>query len=369
MIGTGSYWRARTHRRSRWSQQDSCCVGLLVLRVTSTCVYVAVVGFLLFLGFYLLDSPDTTPADSDSVVTLLVWTHPFGRYRKLPDCLKLYHIDGCALTDDERAYPRADAVLIHHRDLVTGAADLPPEPRPNAQKWIWMNYESPAHTTELWRFEDVFNLTMTYRTDSDVFLPYGYLVPRGGLSRTQRNPPRPHLLAWVVSNWSESHTRVVFYHELRRYIPVDVFGRAGQPIPEDSGTGVQVRKLLRRYQFYLSLENSQHTDYITEKLWNALQAGSVPVVLGPSRQNYERFLPPEAFIHVDDFSTVRGLARYLLMLRRNPVRFRRHLDWRRRYRVHQTSFWTEHYCTACRAVRRTRGRTDVVQDLTRWFHS
>ncbi|KAI4815354.1 hypothetical protein KUCAC02_005503 [Chaenocephalus aceratus] len=105
-------------------------------------------------------------------------------------------------------------------------------------------------------------------------------------------------------------------------------GELAGPLPEDSGGSVV--RLVSRYQFYLALENSQHTDYITEKLWNAVRAGAVPVVLGPSRQNYERFLPPEAFIHVDDFPTVRGLAR---------------------------------------AVRRTRGRADSVQDLTRWFHS
>ncbi|XP_070762121.1 alpha-(1,3)-fucosyltransferase 4-like [Enoplosus armatus] len=320
-------------------------------------------------------------SDESSAVTLLIWTHPFGRYRKLPDCFGLYHIGGCTLTDDGRAYPEADAVVIHHRDVATGTADLPTEPRPRAQKWIWMNYESPAHTPRLWRFEGVFNLTMTYRTDSDIFLPYGYLVPREHKTKVlqsrvehQLRAPshshllRPRLLAWVISNWSESHARVALYYQLRRFIQVDVYGRAGRPLQEDSGGGSVVR-LVRRYQFYLALENSQHTDYITEKLWNAVRAGAVPVVLGPSRQNYERFLPPEAFIHVDDFPTVRGLARYLLMLRRNPARLRRHLDWRGSYSVHQPSFWAEHYCTACRAVRRTRGGTDVVKDLTRWFHS
>ncbi|XP_056297325.1 alpha-(1,3)-fucosyltransferase 4-like [Pseudoliparis swirei] len=372
----------RAERRS--SPQEKACVGLL----KRTCSYVclATVGFLFLLGVCLLYLPDPLTlepsfTEDSSEVTLLIWTHPFGRYRKLPDCFELYQIGGCTLTDEGSAYPQADAVIIHHRDVATGAADLPPEPRPRAQKWIWMNYESPTHTPRLWSFEGVFNLTMTYRTDSDIFLPYGYLVPRErgikGVQNRFAQPLRassrshllrPRLLAWVISNWSESHARVSLYNQLRRYVQVDVFGRSGRPLPEDSDSSSVVR-LVRRYQFYLALENSQHTDYITEKLWNAVQAGAVPVVLGPSRQNYERFLPPEAFIHVDDFSTVRGLARYLLMLRRNPARMRRHLDWRGSYRLYQPRFWADHYCAACRAVRRTRGTTDVVQDLTRWFHS
>uniref|UniRef100_A0A3Q3LWS0 Fucosyltransferase n=1 Tax=Mastacembelus armatus TaxID=205130 RepID=A0A3Q3LWS0_9TELE len=334
-------------------------------------MYIYIYNF--FRGLLACDlTPDHHPKKIEhSAVTILIWTHPFGRFRKLPDCYVRYQIGGCTLTDDRRAYTQADALIIHHREVATGTDELPPEPRPCAQKWIWMNYESPAHTARLGYFEGVFNLTMSYRTDSDIFLPYGYLIPRERAplrGPTRSHLLRPRLVAWVISNWSESHARVAFYYQLRRYIQVDVFGRAGRPLPEDSGGGSVVR-LVGRYLFYLALENSQHTDYITEKLWNAVLAGAVPVVLGPSRQNYERFLPPEAFIHVDDFPTVRALARYLLMLRRNPARLRRHLTWRGGYSVHQPAFWVEHYCTACRAVSRTRGRTGVVKDLTRWFHS
>lgn len=353
---------------------------------------VATVGFLLFLAVCLLYLPDSvsqsfaSTAEKSSEVTLLIWTHPFSRYRRLPDCQALYQVSGCTLTDDWRAYPQADAVIIHHREIATNVSELPPEPRPRLQKWIWMNFESPTHSRGLWRFEGVFNLTMTYRTDSDIFVPYGYLIPLRHApqgpkhhrrhhhlpGQALRAPSRPHLrprlVVWVISNWSESHARVLLYHQLSHYVQVDVFGRAGRPIPGDSGSDSLVR-LVSKYQFYLALENSLHTDYITEKLWNAVLAGAVPVVLGPSRDNYERFLPPEAFIHVDDFATVRELAQYLLLLRRSPARLQRHLDWRRSYRVHQPSFWAEHYCTACVAVRNAKGRTDVVTDIENWFQS
>lgn len=333
--------------------------------------FVAVV-FLLLLGVSVLHLPDSEPEEGETPpVTLLIWTRPFGEDHQLPDCLQLFQVAGCALTDDASAYLQADAVLVHHREVSSGAAGLPPEPRPRAQKWIWMNYESPTHSPGLRRLEGLFNLTLSYRADSDVFLPYGYLVSRArtdtsALPLSSSQLPRSLFVAWVVSNWSESHARVSFYHELRRYVRVDVYGRAGRPLP--SGDGHVVR-LLERYQFYLALENSQHTDYITEKLWNAVRAGAVPVVLGPSRKNYERFLPREAFIHVDDFLSVKELARYLLLLRSDPVRMRGHLDWRSSYSLHQPDFWSEHYCGACRAVRRRRGQTAVVRHLSRWFDS
>lgn len=342
----------------------------------SCIAFVVIVDFFLLIGLCLLYTNEPPFFLDNRAVALLIWTHPFGHYAELPDCLALYQVARCTLSDDRRTFQQADAVIIHHRDIVTGTP-LPTEPRPHAQKWIWMNHESPTHTYSLRSFEGLFNLTLTYRRDSHIFIPYGYLVTRkhtrnGVLSRSTHplhvpSPShilRPRFLAWVVSHWSESQERVAFYYQLRQYLHVDVFGNAGQPLT--NGTVVD---LVSQYQFYLALENSQHTDYITEKVWNAVLAGAIPVVLGPSRKNYENFLPPEAFIHVDDFHTVRDLARYLLKLRGNPELLRRHLDWRGDYSLHQPTFWAEHYCMACKAVRRTIGRTDVVTDLADWFLS
>uniref|UniRef100_A0A3P9K3B9 Fucosyltransferase n=1 Tax=Oryzias latipes TaxID=8090 RepID=A0A3P9K3B9_ORYLA len=385
-MGLWARWRTRSRSfiatpraasRSGWPLWRKCCVCVLERTRSPACLLAVGVVFLLGVCIHLLPEQipaQPSPTEEVSEVTLLIWNHPFGEYRQLPDCLELFHIKGCTLTDDARAYPHADAVLVHHREVATGETDLPAAPRPPQQKWIWMNYESPTHTYGLWQLEGVFNLTMSYRTDSDIFLPYGYLAPRGlqvpnaqPLSRSLRTTRSGRgLVSWVISNWSETHARVAFYYKLRRYIPIDVFGSAGRPLPKGSNSVVQ---LLRGYMFYLAMENSQHTDYITEKLWNAVAAGTVPVVLGPSRKNYERFLPPHAFIHVEDFPTARHLARYLLMLSRNPLQMKRHLSWRGDYSLHQPTFWEEHYCTACRAVRKRRGRTDEVADLTEWFLS
>lgn len=121
------------------------------------------------------------------------------------------------------------------------------------------------------------------------------------------------IVAWIVSNWNEQHERVRFYRNLRQYVCVHVFGRDARDLIHDS-----VVRTVSWYKFYLAFENSLHTDYIKEKLWrNALLSRAVPVVLGPPRENYELFLPADAFIHVKDFSGPRALAAYLKHLDRN----------------------------------------------------
>ncbi|KAF5926086.1 hypothetical protein HPG69_010108 [Diceros bicornis minor] len=343
-------------------------------------------------------------------VGVLLWWEPFRRRdsaaRPPPDCWLRFNISGCRLLTDRAAYGEAQAVLFHHRDLVKGPPDWPPPwgvqvhtaeelelrvlddeeeaaaaaaaealavsgPRPPGQRWVWMNFESPSHSPGLRSLAaNLFNWTLSYRADSDVFVPYGYLYPRThpGEQPPGLAPPlarKRGLVAWVVSNWDERQVRVRYYHQLSQHVPVDVFGKGGhgRPVPD-----IGLLHTVARYKFYLAFENSQHLDYITEKLWrNSLLAGAVPVVLGPERANYERFVPRGAFIHVDDFPSASSLAAYLLFLDRNPAVYRRYFYWRRSYAVHITSFWDEPWCRACQAVQMAGDRPKSVPNLARWF--
>ncbi|KAM5245520.1 alpha-(1,3)-fucosyltransferase 4 [Ctenodactylus gundi] len=331
-------------------------------------------------------------------VSVLLWWEPFrGRGRATrppPDCGLRFRVRGCRLLTDRASYAEAQAVLFHHRDLVRGSPDWPPPwrgpgrfleeapagaaqapevagPRPPGQRWVWMNFESPSHSPGLSGLAgSLFNWTLSYRADSDIFVPYGYLYPRRHPGDLPHGPAPPlaqkrGLVAWVVSHWDERQARVRYYRQLSQHVPVDVFGRAGpgRPLP-DSG----LLPTVGRYKFYLAFENSQHRDYITEKLWrNALLAGAVPVVLGPDRANYERFVPRGAFIHVDDFPSPSALAAYLLFLDRNPAVYRRYFHWRRSYAVHITSFWDEPWCRACQAVQAAGDQPKSIRDLAGWF--
>ncbi|XP_029062776.1 alpha-(1,3)-fucosyltransferase 4 [Monodon monoceros] len=339
-------------------------------------------------------------------VSVLLWWEPFGgRHRAKrphPDCRLRFNISGCLLLTDRAAYGEAQAVLFHHRDLVRGPPDWPPPwgvhvrpleeqqvlmddeeeaaealalaasgPRPPGQRWVWMNFESPTHSPGLQSLAgNLFNWTLSYRADSDIFVPYGYLYPR---THPNEQPPglvpplarKQGLVAWVVSNWDERQARVRYYRQLSQYVTVDVFGKGGpgQPLPD-----VGLLHTVARYKFYLAFENSQHLDYITEKLWrNAFLAGAVPVVLGPDRANYERFMPRRAFIHVDDFPDASSLAAHLQFLDRNPVAYRGYFSWRRSYAVHVTSFWDEPWCRACQAVQMAGDQPKSVPNLAGWF--
>ncbi|NXL86676.1 FUT6 fucosyltransferase, partial [Alectura lathami] len=305
---------------------------------------------------------NSTSPESKRRLTILLWTWPFGKRFGFTNCTVLYGSPDCHFTVNRSWSQKADAVIVHHRDVYADAKRLAQQPRLPTQRWIWLNLESPSHSPNLGAMNNLFNLTMSYRRDSDIFIPYGELQL---LSQPQplSIPPKTKMVAWAVSNWNPAFRRVQYYQELKKHISVDVYGKGHLPLPRD-----KLLSTVSQYNFYLAFENSQHEDYITEKLWmNAFLSGTVPVVLGPPRENYERFLPPDSFIHIDDFASAADLAGYLLELSRDPEKYQRYFEWRRWLKPVWNSGWAVRVCRACHFLQTTEVRYQVMRDLAEWF--
>ncbi|XP_077187791.1 4-galactosyl-N-acetylglucosaminide 3-alpha-L-fucosyltransferase FUT6-like [Paroedura picta] len=294
-------------------------------------------------------------------ITILLWTWPFGQSFNFPKCSSLFKIEDCRFTVNRSWYPNADAVVVHHRD-VCYSKNLPRNPRPPSQLWIWFNLESPSHSPNLGFMDNQFNLTMSYRRDSGIFTPYGWLEV---LDHPQNVtvPAKSKLVAWVVSNWNPSSRRVQYYQELKKYITVDVYGQRHLPLPRDKH-----HSTLNQYKFYLSFENSIHEDYITEKVWkNAFLSMAIPIVLGPPRKNYERFIPPDSFIHVEDFPSAQEMAHFLQELDKDDLRYQSYFRWRSWLKPVGETGWHIQYCKACRALQNKPILYTVVPELSKWF--
>ena len=59
---------------------------------------------------------------------------------------------------------------------------------------------------------------------------------------------------------------------------------------------------------------------------------SVPVVLGGiSKHDYAKFLPPNSYINIEDFSNPKDLADYLRFLEKNVTEYNKYHRWRKDY--------------------------------------
>src|SRR5262249_928937 len=69
-------------------------------------------------------------------------------------------------------------------------------------------------------------------------------------------------------------------------------------------------------------------DYVTEKFFDPLQVGSVPVYLGAP--NVEEFAPgDQCMIRTTDFESPRHLAEYLRQLNEDDAAYEKYLEWKR----------------------------------------
>jgi hypothetical protein len=156
----------------------------------------------------------------------------------------------------------------------------------------------------------------------------------GGLRSRLLEPPKPKTApaeaAFFASNPNALSGRSEYVRELMRYVNVDCYGRVlrNRELPRDEGPPSKL-ETIARYRFDLAFENSISPDYVTEKFFDPLMAGSVPVYRGAL--NIEEFAPGDhCYINTADFHGPQKLADYLRHLSKNPVEYEAYFAWKER---------------------------------------
>jgi hypothetical protein len=234
----------------------------------------------------------------------------------------------CRFTTDPEAFADADAVVFHLPTLVS-LHGL--EKRPG-QLWVAWSLESRVMCPSLDdpAFMRRFDLTMAYERSSDVWYPYfgPGTVPSLEAPVSPRTATAP--VVYLQANARDRCGRLEYVAELMRRVRVDSFGAVHRNQDEIVAPGHQPRlDLYRRYKFTLAFENSFTTDYVTEKLYEPLAAGSVPVYRGTD--DVADLAPsPDCYIDARGFDSASELAQYLNHLHTHDDEYRIYHEWRTR---------------------------------------
>jgi hypothetical protein len=178
-----------------------------------------------------------------------------------------------------------------------------------------------------------FDLTMTYRRDADVLWGYvPYYSSADNLERALRAPPtvkdatRPVVM--LISSRIDRSGRRAYARELARHIPVDSYGRfmRNRAIADDGGRQTKL-EIIAHYPFAIAFENSIAEDYVSEKFYDPLVAGSVPIYLGAP--NIADLAPGErCYVDVRHHAHPRALAEYLRHLLGDRVAYEEFFAWK-----------------------------------------
>jgi hypothetical protein len=256
---------------------------------------------------------------------LILFYNPF--FRRWPRVDDLDKAAACHFTTDRAALPRADAVVFH----LPSCSEIWNAPKYPGQLWVAASMESDASCPDQADpdFRRAFDLTMTHLRSSDAWSPYFSLARADELSAPVPAKTEPAPALQFTSAPQDHCGRLAYLTELMAHLPVDSYGKMLHN--RDLGTPDQGRQskfdTVRHYKFYLAFENSIEPDYVTEKFFQALAAGTVPVYRGAP--NIRDFWPgAECCIDAADFAGPAELAAYLQALDRDDAAYRRYHAWR-----------------------------------------
>ncbi|CAF4986851.1 unnamed protein product [Rotaria sp. Silwood1] len=343
---------------------------LLIGFTISTCIYLVLIGHL----HVFQNNPN------QSLALILLYTHNHSIKTQDNICRgirngdHIVHFDkcpkkcefSCRIEDFKQRSPLA--VLFFGEDF-SWPFHLSDENRTSfKQRWIFWSWEAPIHHPEYTKSHLTFNWTMTYRQDSDIIHSYGRYISRN-LSYTIRDyqsidfylssynnqstfnikqefSSRKNRILWFVSNCNARTKRNKIAENLKKYYPIDQYGKCSNLTMKDN-----FEQLLFNYKFYLAFENAYCRDYITEKtFYNSLAHGSIPIVLGSDEENYKNILPPNSFIHIDQFKNLTHLANQLDYVSNYIDIFSFYHQWRINYRLltwKSNYFIDDRFCDLC----------------------
>jgi len=268
----------------------------------------------------------------------------------------------CRSTSNKKLVSEASAVLFHIVDY--NHTNVPRIRHPN-QSYVFFMHEPPtffgAHMTK----NDFFNLSMTFRTDSDVPMPYGKFTKRDGTEKPgdifteaevrEKVGKKTKLVAWFVSRCSTPGGREFYVDALKKHVQVDVFGACGSHCDKPCE-----EKIIGDYKFIIAMENSVCRDYVTEKFWR-VEKLIVPIVL--RNADAARVAPNGSYIAVDQFNGVTKLAEYLKQLDKDNDAYMKYFEWTKTHRRNLQIDIT--LCELCDLLRKP-NRPPKTYDAASW---
>ena len=150
---------------------------------------------------------------------------------------------------------------------------------------------------------------------------YQYLRPI-----VHENKPELAMASAFISNCGAQSFRLQAIEALiANNVTIEQYGNCGRT--KEARDGNDKIATIARHIFTLAFENSEEEDYVTEKFFQALEAGTVPVSLGAP--NIDDYAPqPETYLHLRTLEDVPRVASRMREIANTPSLYRHYLRYK-----------------------------------------
>lgn len=233
------------------------------------------------------------------------------------------------ITTDRGMLNEVDAVVFHLPSLFEEMEE--DVEKKDGQIWIAWNLECEINRPLFNKPEitELFDLWMSYHSSADIIYPY-YKYDFLYQFKQPEQQDKINKACMFISSAINNSGRIEYLRELMQYTPIDSFGHILQNsyLKEDNGVETKM-EMIAKYKFTIAFENAIANDYVTEKFFEPLQAGSVPVYLGAP--NIMDYVPSySAFVDATDFSSPKDLAEFMNQCYKDKTLYDSLLSWKER---------------------------------------
>ncbi|KAF5302356.1 hypothetical protein FQA39_LY10395 [Lamprigera yunnana] len=277
---------------------------------------------------------------------VIMWWTPFIYEDKLITCNNNYK---CTITKNRSLLTHTNALLFYGSYFDKNDLPLPKHNTP----WAIFHEESPKNLAFFLdkRGQDLFNITATFNRNSDFPLTLQYLqhlnlitdktyyIP---LSEKNKLLHESSPILYIQSDCDTPVERDFYVSELMKHVKIDSYGTCLHNKNLTKKYSVdsilmnlyepEFMKFVARYKFTIAIENAICNDYITEKLWRPLMAGSIPIYLGsPTVQDW---LPNRnSAILIYDYKSISELANYINLVNSNDTLYETYMEHKSLHKI------------------------------------
>jgi len=183
------------------------------------------------------------------------------------------------------------------------------------------------------KFMNLFDITQYFRWDSDIPALYSspYLIEDKLFDPVRvPTPSKITALVYINSNCNALNGRNDIVEQIMDIgdIPVHNYGKC---LNNRHAKENEVKEdIISKYKFCIAMENSNEEDYVTEKLWQSLTAGCLPIYQGAP--NIEKFLPvpaKEMILNYAEYGSAKALSDELVRLSNNDEEYNKYFEWKK----------------------------------------